>query len=178
MRGAARILFAARVRASGISPSTIVVDSVSISGSHAQVAWSAGTLGATTPFTYRYDRWWDDSGYAASLGGPLASFATITTRAPSEAESWHNFWGGNSWVFFTIEARDGLAHTIPAGTQVRIWCPFVLDDNLHYSLTLAKSQTPIGPLPAAVTDNTFIVTLPAFTLPASVAAMGEIEGDR
>ncbi len=134
-------------------------------------------MAQTSTFTYRYDRWWDDAGYSATLGAPFSSFAAIALRAPSEAESWHNFFGGNAYVYFTIESRDGLPHAVPAGTPMRIWCPFVLDPALHYSLTIAGADAPIGPIPATFSDNAFAFLLPAFVMSGSARLMGEVDGD-
>lgn len=176
VRGTAQPLLVARVRAAGIDPKTIVVTDVTVAGGRATAAWSAAGLHGDSAFTYRYDRWWDDAGYDAHLGGPLATAASITVRAPSEAESWHYFPGGDAWAFFTIEATDGASHAVPANATISIWCPFVLDRDLTYSVTIAHADAPIGPLPATVRDNTFIIALPAFTLPAGARLMGEIDG--
>ena len=176
VRGTAQTLLVARVRAAGIDPKYISVSDVTIAGAHATAVWSAAALRGDSNFTYRYDRWWDDAGYDAKLGPALADIASIRVRAPSEAESWNYFPGGDAWAFFTIESNDAATHAMPAGTTISIWCPFVIDRDRNYSVTIAHADAPIGPLRATVYDNTFTIALPAFAFPAGARLMGEIDG--
>lgn len=176
VRWTARTLLASRFASSGAVPGTIDVDSVNVNGSTAIANWSAGGRAGTSAFTWRYDRWWDDDGYAAALGSSLAKIATVSVRPPTEAESWHYFPGGDAWAFFTMQGIDGVEHRVDAGGTIAIWCPFVLDSGMRYSVTVAGADGPIGPLDVRVVNNTFDVVLPALTLPAGARLMGEIDG--
>ncbi|MDP9025738.1 MAG: hypothetical protein M3N13_10240 [Candidatus Eremiobacteraeota bacterium] len=177
VRATARTLLAARVRMRGIDPAKILVDSVNVDGSHALASWRAAESAGTLALVFRYDRWWDQEGYVTTLGPALATFARAQTRAPTEAESWHYFFGGNAWVYFTIEAGDAAAHQLPRGTTISIWCPFVLDGDQEYSLTLAKADAPIGPIVGSLRDNTLTFVLPEFLMPAGAQLRGEVDGN-
>ncbi len=165
------------VRAAAATLLHATIDSVTVSGDRASVSWQTADGHGTADFTYRYDRWWDDAGYVATLGPALSEVASIHPRAPTQGESWTAFPGGNAWAYFTIRSRDGSANVIAAGATIDIWCPFVLDPTQKYSVTIAKASVPLGPLPATVTDNTFHIVLPQFTIPDGAELMGEIDND-
>jgi hypothetical protein len=59
IRGELPLLMAARVRAWGIDPQSIVVESVAVTGNYALARWHAGTRDGVEGFVRIFDRWWD-----------------------------------------------------------------------------------------------------------------------
>jgi hypothetical protein len=108
----------------------------------------------------------------AKSGAHLSAAA----RAPTEAESWETP-GGNSYFFFSgVVHSDSVIH-VNAGTTIDVWFPFVLDPQLHYALTLAHADKPIGPIDGTLKDNVVHFVLPAFALAPHTELFGEVEGD-
>lgn len=124
-----------------------------------------------------------------SMGGYLARFvfasndapegallAGVQGRAPTEAESWMTD-GGNSYFFFSGTVQSSAPIQVAAGTTIDVWFPFVLDTSLHYALTIAHADKPIGPIDGTLKDNVVHFVLPAFALAPGAELHGEVEGD-
>jgi hypothetical protein len=115
---------------------------------------------------------------AASDADADATIADIKARKPTQAESWANPPGGNSYFFFsgTVQAKHPVH--VQAGTTIEVWFPFVLDPSLRYSLTIAAPNAmSLGPVAGTLKDNTLHFVLPAFTAPPGADLMGEIESN-
>ena len=100
--------------------------------------------------------------------------ARFTGRAPTQAEFPGN--PGSDSVYFFSFAIGGNAAVRVTGATLDVWCPFVLDPHLRYSLTLAGADPIIGPLVGALHDNTLHFDLPPFTATPGNSVMGEIDG--
>jgi hypothetical protein len=127
--------------------------------------------------------WTTDGGYRVGLhfaqsdSSNDAAITDFRTRIPTQAESWITP-GGNSYFFFSGTVKSEQPVHVHAGTTLDVWFPFVLDDALRYSITLAAPHLmSIGPIDGTLKDNTLHFTLPAFTAPPGADLMGEIESD-
>ncbi len=123
----------------------------------------------------------DKDGYSATFAFAATDAASdhpivLSTRRPAQQESWTYYPGGNAYAFFTVQLDSAAPINVRAGSTVEVWCPFVLDPSKTYSLTIAKSAQPIGPVPGKLEDNVLHFDLPAFTAPADAELMGEIDG--
>ncbi len=114
--------------------------------------------------------------FSQNDAGAAARIAPISGRPPTEAESWMTR-GGNSYFFFSGPVETTAPIHVQAGTTVDVWFPFVLDTSLHYAITIAHADKPIGPIDGTIKDNVVHFVLPAFTLPPGATLMAEIEGD-
>ncbi|HEV7180096.1 MAG TPA: hypothetical protein VGN11_09495, partial [Candidatus Baltobacteraceae bacterium] len=99
----------------------------------------------------------------------------FSIRQPTQAESWNNYPGGNAWAYFVLDVHNDTPIAVQSGTTVDIWCPFVLDSDRTYTLTIAARHFSIAPSAAAVRANTLHMELPAFTIPPSEELFGEID---
>jgi hypothetical protein len=116
--------------------------------------------------------------FSTSDAGPNATIESFATRAPTEAESWENYPGGNSYFFFSGTVQSTQPVRVQAGTTLDVWFPFVLDTSQRYSLTIAAPHVmSLGPIDGTLKDNTLHFVLPAFTAPPDAELMGEIESD-
>lgn len=106
-----------------------------------------------------------------------AQLTRVIVRAPTEAESWLAYPGGNSYCFFSANVQSAHAISVNAGSTLDVWFPFVLEPQLRYSLTIAHVNPAIGPIDATLADNVLHFALPRFTVQQDVQLMGEIEGD-
>lgn len=122
----------------------------------------------------------DSDGYAVSIlmppGSQALAPAKIIARRPNSVENWTYYPGGNAYVYFNLVTDAGTPVDVPAGTTVDIWCPFVLDTNKTYSLTLAKAAESVGPINGKLRGNILHFELPAFTIPAHTTLAGEVDG--
>jgi hypothetical protein len=105
-----------------------------------------------------------------------ATLSDIQGRGPTEAESWITR-GGNSYFFFSGTVQSTAPVHVQAGTIIDVWFPFVLDDSLHYAITIGHADKPIGPIDGTLQDNVVHFVLPAFALPPGATLMAEVEGD-
>lgn len=112
--------------------------------------------------------------------GPTDATATqpfhLGARRPAQQESWTYYPGGNAYAFLTVQLDTTAPLNVRAGSTVDVWCPFVLDPSKTYSLTIAKSTQPVGPIVAKLNDNVLHFELPAFTVPPGAELMAEIDG--
>ncbi len=103
------------------------------------------------------------------------AFTNVELRAPTEAESWLAYPGGNSEFFFSATVKSASAVHVQSGTTIAVWFPFVLEPEQRYSLTIAHTDEPIGPIFGTLKDNTLQFVLPAFSMKPGAHLMGEIE---
>lgn len=185
--------------------SGLAIDSVVIGNEAAAAQWHDGPLAGTAQLMRRYDRWWIENGvpgngaesaipairerqigidaapYDARLtfgvnDAPATARLALHGRAPTAAESWMTD-GGNSFFFFSGTVQSSAPIRIDAGTTLDVWFPFVLDTSLHYAVTIAHADAPIGPIDGTLEGNAVHFILPAFALAPGAELHGEIEGD-
>jgi len=139
-----------------------------------EITTAMSTAGATVdlPATSTTD------GYAMCIAlarndGPGDRFA-IGVRRPSRAESWM-VPSGNSYVFFTMTLFGPTTLHVASGTAIDLWFPYVLDDTLRYSLTVAHADAPLGPITGTLHDNILHFVLPAFIVTPGTTLMAEVE---
>jgi len=93
-------------------------------------------------------------------------------RAPTDGEMTGP--GANAIYFFSRDVgAQGVAY--PAHTTLDIWCPFVLDSEVRYSLTIVGGDAIVGPLDGTMSDNTMHFDLPAFSAQPGAELRGEID---
>ncbi len=63
------------------------------------------------------------------------------------------------------------------GTTIDVWFPFVLDDELRYTLSFFSDDKPSGQIAGTIFDNTLHFVLPAFVMAPGKTLMAEIDGD-
>jgi hypothetical protein len=117
-----------------------------------------------------------DAGYVATLSERLPENITMHARAPTEGEMPPTR-GANSYYFFSVRNTGTAVVQFANGLQLGVWCPFVLDPNLRYTLTIAGIDPTVGPVDGSLRDNELNFNLPAFAAPPGVELMGEIEGN-
>lgn len=107
---------------------------------------------------------------------PYALAPAILARAPTPTEMPPTP-GANAYYFFTMVNGLSTVFVADQGTTLDVWCPFVLDPNLNYTLTMSFSTPTIGPLRGTLKDNTLHFVLPAFSADPHAEMMGEIDGN-
>jgi len=115
------------------------------------------------PFGDGYRTWW-----RSSVG---LEFANPHGRAPTDAEM--SGPGANSIYYFYANAGPQPTK-FPAST-LTVWCPFVLDTDVHYIIEFAGADGRLGPIRATLNNNTLTFELPAFTAPANADLRGEVD---
>lgn len=121
--------------------------------------------------------------YAASDAPSDAQFKQIYFRPPTPAEFLPNHpiapgWGYSDAVcYFDVSIAAGTAVSFKPGTLVDVWFPFVLDDQLQYSLNFTSNGLPSGSIKGAIFDNTLHFVLPEFSIAPDRPLMAEIDGD-
>lgn len=197
LRSQATRLLARQVRALGVDPKSIVISNVQVKGDDAQLTWQTGTQARLMRLTHLNDRWWDTSepsraltaGYdldfdfsANDAAGPV-NLKQIYARPPTPAEFLPNHplapgWGSADAVcYFDITVGGSKAVRFKSGTSVDVWFPFVLDDQLQYSLSFFSDDKPSGIIKGTIFDNTVHFVLPEFILAPDKPLMAEIDGD-
>lgn len=116
-----------------------------------------------SPIGDGYRTWW-----TSSVG---LDFAHPHGRAPTDGEM--SGPGANS-IFYFYASAGPQATKFPASTLI-VWCPFVLDTEVHYIVEFAGADGPLGPVRATLKDNTLTFDLPAFTAPANADLRGEVD---
>jgi hypothetical protein len=116
--------------------------------------------------------WWKGPG----MINPHFSGLAFHTRAPTVGEMPPSF-GANSYFFFSMEFARTTPIEIAGGSELDVWCPFVLDSDLRYSVTIAGGDPVVGPIDGTLRDNELHFNLPAFAAKPGVELMGEIEGN-
>lgn len=112
-----------------------------------------------------------------------AKFTQIYFRPPTPAEFLPNHalapgWGyPNAVCFFDVTIGGGKPLAFKSGTTIDVWFPFVLDDQLEYSLSFSSNDTPSGLIKGTIFDNTVHFVLPEFVLQPDKPLMAEIDGD-
>lgn len=104
---------------------------------------------------------------------PSLTISRFTGRAPTAAE-FPPSPGANSVYFFSFEIGATTPATVNNGS-LDVWCPFVLDPERRYSLTIDYVTPAVGPVYGTLFDNTLRFALPAFTIAPNTSAMGEID---
>lgn len=128
------------------------------------------------------------SGYALTLtyaanDASAARFKQVYFRPPTPAEFLPNHplapgWGyANAVCFFDIAIDGAKPVDVKPGTVIDVWFPFVLDDQLRYSISFFSNDRPSGLIKGTIFDNTVHFVLPAFTLAPGKPLMAEIDGD-
>lgn len=176
-------------------------DDVEVGGDAATARWTAGDAAIVTRLVYREARWWvtsirrasdpdrtllpplgngstlvrDEDGYVATVGPAGAPYASAAwfDRAPTDAEM---VGGGADGIYYlSLQLAAGRTAAFPAHATLDVWCPFFLDPELRYSLTIADVEPPVGPLDGTLRDNVLHFDLPAFTAPAGAEIQAEID---
>ena len=107
----------------------------------------------------------------------------IYARPPTPAEFLPNHplapgWGyANAVCFFDFTIAGGKPVTFKPGTVIDVWFPFVLDDQLEYSVSFFSNDKGSGLIKGSIFDNTVHFVLPQFTLAPDKPLMAEIDGD-
>ncbi|HET9096487.1 MAG TPA: hypothetical protein VFN37_07480 [Candidatus Baltobacteraceae bacterium] len=107
----------------------------------------------------------------------------IYARPPTAAEFLPNHplapgWGSSDAVcYFDITVGGSKNVTFKPGTALDVWFPFVLDDQLDYSVSFVSNDKPYEMTHAAIFDNTLHFVLGEFTLAPGKPLMAEIDGD-
>ena len=117
------------------------------------------------------------AGYRAELAWSSPKnldIARFAGRAPTRAEFLGNP-GSDSVYFFSFNIGGDAAVRVTEAA-LDVWCPFVLDPNVRYSLTLAGAGPVVGPLVGTLRDNTLHFDLPPFTATPGSSVMGQIDG--
>jgi hypothetical protein len=196
IRSEARRLLAHRVRAFGVDPKEAAIADVTVQGDRATLSWNAGGRQGTMDLAYHDDRWWatdstlsSTAGYdltvhfaANDAGGPV-HLTQIYARAPTAAEFLPNHpiapgWGySNAVCFFDLAIGGKNTIVFAPGTTIDIWFPFVLDDQLRYTLSFFSNDKPSGLIVGSIFDNTLHFALPQFVMAPDKPFMAEIDGD-
>jgi hypothetical protein len=196
IRSEARRLLAHRVRAAGIDPKNVAIDDVRVNGQQAQLAWNAGAQNGAMKMAYHDERWWavDDAlsataGYdvtvhfAASNADAPVKLRQLYVRAPTAAEFLPSHaiapgWGySNAVCFFDFMIGGSNVVAVPSGTTIDVWFPFVLDDQLRYTLSFLSNGQASGLIAGTIFDNTLHFVLPQFVMAPEQPLMAEIDGD-
>jgi hypothetical protein len=98
---------------------------------------------------------------------------TFHGRAPTDGEM--NGAGADAIFFFSRDIDGAKGFSFPAHTKLDIWCPFVLDPEVRYSLTLVGGDPIVGPIDGTMSDNTMHFDLPAFSAAPGAELRGEID---
>lgn len=107
----------------------------------------------------------------------------VYARPPTPAEFLPNHplapgWGSADAVcYFDLTVGGPSNVTFKPGTAVDVWFPFVLDDQLQYSMSFFSNDKPSGIIRATIFDNTLHFVLGEFTLAPGKPLMAEIDGD-
>src|SRR6185437_4776895 len=87
-------------------------------------------------------------------------------------------WGyANAVCFFDLAIAGSNPVAFKPGTVIDVWFPFVLDDQLEYSVSFFSNDKGSGLIKGGVFDNTVHFVLPQFTLAPDKPLMAEIDGD-
>lgn len=107
----------------------------------------------------------------------------IYARPPTAAEFLPSHplapgWGSADAVcYFDLTVGGYNDVTFKPGTAIDVWFPFVLDDQLQYSMSFFSDDRPSGMIRATIFDNTLHFVLPEFVLAPDKPLMAEIDGD-
>jgi hypothetical protein len=109
--------------------------------------------------------------------------ASLITKGASE---WASIRGGAPpkdqmppvYYTFTLSNHSSLQANIEAASTLRIWFPFVIDNNERYTLRLRVANEDIYQIIGIESANTLSFTLPQISLVAGRDVRGEIEGQR
>lgn len=125
------------------------------------------------------DAYSDGGGYRATLAWTAPrglDIVRFTGRAPTRAEFPGDDPGADAFYFFSLAFGGDTANARVIGATLDVWCPFVLDTRLRYTLMLAGGGVAIGPIVGTLHDNTLHFELPSFTATPNGELMGGIDG--
>jgi hypothetical protein len=83
---------------------------------------------------------------------------------------------GKVYYAFTLSASDSPVLFRTDSTTFRIWFPYVLSQQVRYTLNIRNVYPEVLAIPGGLKANVLHFALPSFTLPAHATAEGEIEG--
>jgi len=181
------------------------VDGIAVTDDAAVATWDAAGVAMRTDLVYRQARWWvkrtsrasapadplfspftaehgsyaqDSDGYVGFIRVPGVAPPKFVAsgwfdRAPTDGEMTGP--GANGIYYLSRQFAPGESATYPAHATLDVWCPFLLDPELRYSLTIAGGTPFVGPLDGTLRDNILHFDLPAFTAPAGVELQAEID---
>jgi hypothetical protein len=196
IRSEARRLLAHRVRALGVDPKNLVISDVVVNDGRATLTWSAASTHGTMNLAFHDDRWWaTDSALYQTAGYDLSvhfspsdehapvKLTQLYVRTPTPAEFLPNHpiapgWGYSDAVCYFDLGVDGSGTiTFAPGTSIDVWFPFVLDDQLQYTMSFFSNDKPSGQITGTIFDNTLHFVLPQFVMAPDKPLMAEIDGD-
>jgi len=139
-----------------------------------------GLLDVPRAFTADYRLTFHFSANDAPAALPITQ---VYARAPSAAEFLPNrpiaLGSGyaNAVSYFDLSVGGSKAVTFTPGTTIDVWFPFVLDDQLRYTLSFFSDDKPSSLIVGTIFDNTLHFVLPAFVMAPGKTLMAEIDGD-
>lgn len=145
-----------------------------------QITPQGATIAPPRELTAGYDMRF---AFSANDAPSPVNLTQIYARPPTPAEFLPNHplapgWGSADAVcYFDITLGGSKNVTFKPGTVLDVWFPFVLDDQLEYSVNFVSDDKPAGLIRATIFDNTLHVVLPEFTLAPGKPLMAEIDGD-
>ncbi len=95
------------------------------------------------------------------------------SRAPTDAEMAQP--GADALYFFSRNVGGSQILRFPEHTTLDVWCPFVLDPDVRYSLAITGGDTIVGPIDGTMMYNIMYFDLPAFTAKPGADLQGEID---
>ena len=122
----------------------------------------------------------ESDGYDLTIAAPQPlppNALSVSVRRPTEGENWTIYPRGNAYAYFTIHGNARSGESIAQGATVDLRCPFVVEPDKTYSITIANlGQPALGPLRGTEHDGILHFELPAFVIPPNGELLGEIDG--